>query len=71
MEHVSSAVADGKGRDEPFRHRDHNRLVKVAEADLNPWAKIVRDGTAKAIAWATPALEAANAFQIDAVQRFR
>ena len=38
------------GRDEPFRHRDHNRLVKVAEADLNPWAKIVRDGKAKAIA---------------------
>ena len=31
-----------KGRPEPFRHRDRNRLTKVAEADLNPWARIVR-----------------------------
>lgn len=31
-----------KGRDAPFQHRDRNRLTKIAEADLNPWAKIVR-----------------------------
>ena len=48
--YVSDTMLMVHGRDEPFRHRDHNRLVKVAEADLNPWAKIVRDGKAKAIA---------------------
>jgi len=32
-----------KGQAEPFRHRDRNRLTKVAEADLNPWARIVRE----------------------------
>jgi hypothetical protein len=32
-----------KGQPEPFRHRDRNRLTKVAEADLNPWARIVRE----------------------------
>ncbi|HEX4113101.1 MAG TPA: heme-binding beta-barrel domain-containing protein [Stellaceae bacterium] len=31
-----------KGRDAPFLHRDTNTLKKVAEADLNPWARIVR-----------------------------
>lgn len=31
-----------KGRDAPFDHRDHNTLKKVAEADLNPWARMVR-----------------------------
>lgn len=25
-----------------FRHRDHNRLSKIAEPDLNPWAKIAK-----------------------------
>ncbi|HMN55018.1 MAG TPA: FABP family protein, partial [Sphingopyxis sp.] len=25
-----------------FRHRDHNRLSKIAEPDLNPWARIVK-----------------------------
>ncbi len=48
--YVSDTMLMVHGRDAPFRHRDHNRLVKVAEADLNPWAKIVRDGKAKAIA---------------------
>jgi hypothetical protein len=48
--YVSDTMLMVHGRDEPFRHRDHNRLVKVAEADLNLWAKIVRDGKAKAIA---------------------
>jgi hypothetical protein len=32
-----------RGRDTPFLHRDRNTLVKVAEPDLNPWARIVRD----------------------------
>jgi hypothetical protein len=36
-----------KGRTEPFLHRDHNTLKKIAEPDLNPWAKIVRDGKKK------------------------
>ena len=31
-----------KGRDEPFLHRDHNRLSKIGEPDLNPWAKIAK-----------------------------
>jgi hypothetical protein len=35
-------VVKGQG-DTPFRHRDKNRLTKVAEADLNPWAKILRE----------------------------
>ncbi len=30
------------GQDEPFKHEDRNRLVKVGEADINPWLKIVR-----------------------------
>lgn len=28
-------------RSQPFLHRDENHLVKVAEPDLNPWAKLV------------------------------
>ncbi len=27
-----------RGRDEPFLHRDRNRLTKLAEPDRNPWA---------------------------------
>ena len=40
--YVSDTMLMVRGRDELFRHRDHNRLTKIAEADLNPWAKIVR-----------------------------
>lgn len=40
--YVSDTMLMVKGQTEPFRHRDHNRLVKVAEPDLNPWAKIVK-----------------------------
>ncbi|HWV60193.1 MAG TPA: heme-binding beta-barrel domain-containing protein [Sphingopyxis sp.] len=40
--YVSDTTLIVKGRDEPFLHRDRNRLVKIAEPDLNPWAKIVR-----------------------------
>ena len=40
--YVSDVVLMVKGRDEPFLHRDRNRLMKVAEPDLNPWARIVR-----------------------------
>ncbi|MDH7798804.1 MULTISPECIES: heme-binding beta-barrel domain-containing protein [unclassified Beijerinckia] len=32
-----------KGRDAPFLHHDRNTLTKIAEPDLNPWAKIKRD----------------------------
>ncbi|MBA4751265.1 MAG: FABP family protein [Sphingopyxis sp.] len=40
--YVSDTTLVVKGRDEPFLHRDRNRLVKIAEPDLNPWAKIAR-----------------------------
>ncbi|RYD42789.1 MAG: DUF1794 domain-containing protein [Sphingomonadales bacterium] len=40
--YVSDTTLIVKGRDEPFLHRDRNRLVKIAEPDLNPWAKIAR-----------------------------
>ena len=40
--YVADTMLMVKGRDELFRHRDHNRLTKIAEPDLNPWAKIVR-----------------------------
>ena len=40
--YVSDTTLVVKGRKEPFLHRDHNRLVKIAEPDLNPWAKIVK-----------------------------
>ena len=40
--YVSDTTLTVKGRDEPFLHRDRNRLVKIAEPDLNPWARIVR-----------------------------
>jgi hypothetical protein len=42
--YISDTTLIVKGRDEPFLHRDRNRLVKVAEPDLNPWAKIARGG---------------------------
>jgi hypothetical protein len=31
-----------RGRDTPFLHHDRNTLVKVAEPDLNPWARLIR-----------------------------
>ena len=40
--YVSDTMLMVKGQSEPFLHRDRNRLVKVGEPDLNPWAKIVR-----------------------------
>ena len=30
-----------RGRETPFAHRDRNRLTKLAEPELNAWAKIV------------------------------
>jgi hypothetical protein len=42
--YVSDTSLMVKGRDAPFLHRDRNTLTKVAEADLNPWARIVRGG---------------------------
>ncbi|WP_447765487.1 FABP family protein [Sphingopyxis panaciterrae] len=41
--YVSDTVLMVRGRDEPFLHRDRNRLVKVAEAGPNPLARIVRE----------------------------
>jgi hypothetical protein len=40
--YISDTMLMVKGRDELFQHRDHNRMTKIAEPDLNPWAKIVR-----------------------------
>ncbi len=40
--YVSDTMLMVKGRDTLFRHRDRNTLVKIAEPDLNPWAKISR-----------------------------
>jgi len=40
--YVSDTTLVVKGQDEPFLHRDRNQLTKIAEPDLNPWAKIVR-----------------------------
>lgn len=40
--YVSDTMLMVKGRDEPFLHRDHNRLRKIGEPDLNPWAKIAK-----------------------------
>lgn len=40
--YVSDTTLMVKGRGEPFLHRDRNRLVKIAEPDPNPWAKIVK-----------------------------
>lgn len=38
--YVSDTMLMVRGRDALFQHRDHNRLTKIAEPDLNPWAKI-------------------------------
>lgn len=40
--YVSDTTLIVKGQGEPFLHRDRNTLVKIAEPDLNPWAKIAR-----------------------------
>ena len=44
--YVSDTTLVVRGK-EPFAHRDRNTLVKVGEADLNPWLRIIR-GEAKA-----------------------
>jgi hypothetical protein len=38
--YVSDTMLTVRGRAEPFRHRDHNTLVKVAEPTANPLARI-------------------------------
>ncbi len=40
--YVSDTTLVVKGQPEPFLHRDHNHLRKVAEPDLNPWLRIVK-----------------------------
>lgn len=42
--YVSDTTLIVKGQGEPFLHRDRNTLVKIAEPDLNPWAKIAHGG---------------------------
>lgn len=41
--YISDTTLMVRGRDEPFLHRDRNVLTKIAEPDLNPWARIIRD----------------------------
>lgn len=41
--YVQDTMLMVKGQDAPFQHRDSNHLVKVGEADLNPWARILRE----------------------------
>ncbi|ALJ15877.1 FABP family protein [Sphingopyxis macrogoltabida] len=42
--YVSDTVLMVHGRAEPFLHRDRNHLAKIAEAEPNPLAQIVRRG---------------------------
>lgn len=42
--YVSDTVLMVRGRDEPFLHRDRNHLTKIADAEPNPLAQIVRQG---------------------------
>lgn len=46
--YVSDTTLMVKGREEPFLHRDRNTLTKIAEPDLNPWARIARQAAAPA-----------------------
>jgi hypothetical protein len=46
--YVSDTTLVVKGREEPFLHRDRNTLTKIAEPDLNPWARIARQAAASA-----------------------
>jgi hypothetical protein len=39
-EHAMMTVS---GQETPFEHHDSNRLVKLAEPEINPWLKIIRD----------------------------
>jgi len=41
--YVQDTMLMVRGRDTLFEHRDRNRLIKVAEPELNSWAKIVAD----------------------------
>ncbi|BAK66523.1 hypothetical protein SLG_18480 [Sphingobium sp. SYK-6] len=41
--YVSETSLLVRGRDAPFLHRDTNTLTKIAEPDLNPWARIMRN----------------------------
>lgn len=40
--YVQDTTLQVRGRDEPFLHRDRNTLSRIAEPDLNPWARILR-----------------------------
>ncbi|MCE3289482.1 MAG: uncharacterized protein K0R83_1494 [Caulobacter sp.] len=40
--YVQDTTLQVRGRGEPFLHRDRNTLSKIAEPDLNPWARILR-----------------------------
>jgi len=44
--YVSDTSLLVRGTTEPFQHRDINRLTKIAEPDLNPLLRIIREGDA-------------------------
>ena len=39
--YVEDTILMVRGRSEPFVHKDSNRLFKTAQADFNPWYRIV------------------------------
>jgi hypothetical protein len=41
--YVSDTMLMVRGREEPFRHRDRNRLHRISEREPNPLLKILRD----------------------------
>ena len=42
--YVSDTTLVVKGYAEPFSHRDENLLTKIAEPNLNPWQRMIREG---------------------------
>ena len=48
--YVSDTTLIVRGRDEPFRHLDRNRLHKVGEPKPNPLLRIRRDGVSRDVA---------------------
>ncbi|MFO1072401.1 MAG: hypothetical protein U1E17_06915 [Geminicoccaceae bacterium] len=41
---MPSTMLAGPGEDSTVRHHDGNHMLKIAEPDINPWLKILRQG---------------------------
>lgn len=48
--YVSDTSLLVRGRENLFVHRDRNTLTKIAEPDLNPWARIIQDAKLSPVA---------------------